>query len=67
MRLLVSTVPGGDSSAVRVTSVANNALVLSLAQLPESLIDAATMVREINLLEIAGACHHRLKVALNHR
>ncbi|QIL80791.1 Rha family transcriptional regulator [Diaphorobacter sp. HDW4A] len=49
MRLLVSPVPDGDRSSVRVTRVTNDALVLSLAQLPGYLMDEASMVSNAQL------------------
>ncbi|MPM83830.1 hypothetical protein SDC9_130899 [bioreactor metagenome] len=59
-RLLVSPVPGADPSVVRVNRVANDALVLSLAQLPGYLIDAASMVSNAQLAGLAASCSETL-------
>lgn len=60
MRLLVSPVPGGDPSAVRVNRVANDAMVLSLDQLPGYLMDAASMASSAQMAKIAATCSEML-------
>ena len=64
-RLLVSLLPGGDASSVRVNRVANDAPVLSLDQLPEYLKDAASMVSSSRLATLAQQCSQLLARRLN--
>ena len=64
IRLLVSPVPGGDTSAVRVNRVSNDALVLSLDQLPGHLMDSGTVVSTSQLAKIAEVCGYVWRIQI---